>query len=363
MTTSQFVTVGKTDPLFNQYLLGHKKNGYKLIPVQSLNVGSKEETITFEIKSEKSIEKPNGLVFVTSVIKLKSFILVLFPLFYVITKNSISAKLMDPFSLTFAALALILVYAGLSIRNDISDYYSGFDRVNIPFSEKPLLKGWVTARNLSIISWILIGFSFLFAIPVLILQSEEIKVVVVVIFLLFAGQFFNKNSYKEKRVGELIFLLLMGVGLTSGLQVAAGGGIDLQIICFGIFWGCSTLFLIHINNFSHLITSTPSGIKNTMTQLGFDKAKNFLFIWWSACLFLWFEFHFHYSSLSQTIVQTVLLIMLSLPLFHLLRTIRSPLGSDLVKVRHIAYRTFLTMVTLFFIECIGQLGLFSNWKL
>lgn len=363
MTTSTFITVKKTDPLFSRYLQGTVKSNYKAIPVQSLNVGSTEETVTFELKADETIAKPNLLVLASSIIKLKSFIIILFPLFYVITKNTVTFRLVDPFSLSFAALALILVFAGLSIRNDISDYYSGFDRVNIPFSEKPILKGWVTAQKLSISSWILIGLSFMLAIPALILQSEEIKVVVAVVLLLLVGQFFSKNAYKEKRIGEFIFFLLMGVGLASGLQVAAGGGIDLQIICFGIFWGFSTLFLIHINNFSHLITSTPSGIKNTMTQLGFDNAKRFLLVWWCLCLILWFGFHFYFVSSHVALLQVGLLAALSFPLLNQLRTIRSPVGSDLVKIRHMAYRTFLAMIFLFFIECLWQLGTASNWKI
>ncbi len=361
MTASQFVTVQKSNPLFKQYLLGKVKAGFRALPVQSLNVGSIEETITFEIKPESSIPKPRLFQLVSSIIKLKSFIIILFPLFYVITKTSLSSRLVDPFSLSFAALALILVYAGLSIRNDISDYFSGFDRVNIPFSAKPILKGWVTAKTLSIVSWVMIGLSFFCAIPALVLQHQEVQVVSVVVLLLITGQFFSKNAYKEKRIGEFIFFLLIGIGLAAGLQVAAGGGIDIQIISFGIFWGFCTLFLIHINNFSHLITSTPSGIKNTMTQLGFDKAKIFLFAWWSLCLFLWFEFHLQFESFIVAAAQTLILTGLSLPLLIKLKTIRSPLGSDLVHIRRIAYRTFLIMVTLFFVEFVIQLGMNTNW--
>lgn len=363
MTNSQFVTVRKADPLFNKYLLGNIKPGFKVMPVQSLNVGSREETITYEIKPDALIEKPGAVQLINSIAKLKSFIIILFPLFYVMTKNLISSRLADPFSLSFASVALMLVYAGLSIRNDISDYVSGFDRVNVPYSEKPILKGWVTAQRLSQVSWILIGLSLLCSIPTLILQQEEIKVVAVVIVLLFLGQFFNKNVYKEKRLGEFIFFFLIGVGLTSGLQVAAGAGIDSQIICFGILWGFCTLFLIHINNFSHLITSTTSGIKNSMTQLGFDKAKKFLLIWWTICLLIWFAFHLKFVSLPIAALQTLFLTLFSLPLFHKLRTIRSPLGSDLVQVRHVAYRTFLAMIALFFIESVWQLGTSTNWTL
>lgn len=361
MTTAQFVSINKSDPLFFKYLWGKTDDRVKAIPVQSLNVGSADESITFELRPRSETQKPNTLRLISSVIKIKSFILILFPLFYVFSKNILSGRLNDPLSLSLAVLALIFFYAGLNIRNDILDYFSGFDRVNIPFSDKPILNGWLTAYQLSIISWILITMGLIFSIPVLVLQPEEIKVVVIVGILLITGQFFKRNSYKEKQLGELTLFLLMGVGVVSGFQVAAGAGIDIQVLSFGIFWGAVTLFLVHVNNFSHLITSTQAGIKNSMTLLGFDKAKIFLLLWWSLCIAVGFVLHLFFASLNSALIQTFLLVILSFRLFLKLINIRSPLGSDLVKIRQIAYQTFLGMVILFFMECLWQLGMWANW--
>ena len=358
MTNSRFVSVKKSDPQFQNYLLGISESGLRPIPVRSLNVGLEDEIITFEMKNLSEIKKPNIFKIIFSIAKIKSFLLIFLPLFFVLVKNIESHQTIDPLSMTFAALAMIFIFAGLNMRNDIFDHISGFDRVNISSSIKPILAGWITASRLSKVSWISISVGALFAVPVLLLQIQIWKVLICTGLLVILGQFFKKNSYKEKDLGELILFLLMGIGISIGFQVALGVDIDIQIVAFGIFWGSVVLFLVHINNFSHLLTSTQAGIKNSITKLGFDRAKIFLAGWWSLSLILWSWFHFEFAHSYWKWLGTICLAIVSIPLFLLLSQVRSPLGSHLIQIRQRAYIAFLTMVFLFFTEHIWYL-----WKL
>lgn len=363
ISKSQFVTVKKTDQDFSKYLWGKIPSESRAIPVQSLNVGLESESVTFELKPKFEIAKPGFFLFWTTLIKLRSYILFLFPLFYIVSKNFADERFHDPFSLSFAVVAMIFIYGGLNIRNDISDHLSGFDRVNIPLSPKPIQLGWTTAANMAKISWIMIGLGLTFSIPVLILQPAEIKIVSAVAVLLIVGQFFKKNSYKDKIYGELILFFLMGIGVTCGFQVALGAPIDIETLALGFFWGLAVLFLIHINNFSHLLTSLQAGIKNTMTNLGFDNAKKFLTIWWSLCLVVWCLFHYKFASTYWTWFSTMILVFWSFPFFIKLSHIRSPVGSDLVRIRQSAHKTFLLMVAIFFAENAWYIGTKLNWTM
>ena len=361
MTNSRFISVKKSDPQFYNYLLGNNQDGLRPIPVRSLNVGLEDEVITFEMKPVSEIKKPNILEFIFGIAKIKSYLLIFLPLFFVLAKNLESSQIVDPFSLAFAAAAMIFTFAGLNMRNDISDHVSGFDRVNISSKPKPILAGWITANQLSKLSWIAIGFGVLFAVPVLLLQFQIWKVLVCTGSLVLLGQFFQKNSYKEKDLGELILFLLMGIGIAVGFQVAFGVTIDIQIVAFGIFWGSVVLFLVHINNFGHLLTSTQAGIKNSITKLGFDRAKIFLAGWWSLCLILWTWFHFEFALSYWKWLGTLFLVVVSIPLFRKLSRVRSPLSSDLIQIRQHAYTLFLLLVFLFFVEHLCYL--WSLWKL
>lgn len=198
ISTSRFVTVKKHDRDFSKYLWGKTESDTRAIPVQSLNVGGDDELVTFELKPTSEIAQPGFFLFWTTVIKLRSYILFLFPLFYVVSKNFLHEHFRNPLALTFALLAMIFIYAGLNIRNDIADHISGFDRVNIPTSLKPILLGWTTASRMSKVSWVLLFVGIVLAIPVVILERDEIKVLSVVTVLILLGQFLKKNSYKEK---------------------------------------------------------------------------------------------------------------------------------------------------------------------
>lgn len=355
-SSKRFVTVEKQDPLFKKYLWG-KWQGLPglnksdcILPIETLNLNSSEEVVTFQILQKDEIRRPSVFQFLTSLIKLKSYILILLPLFYVLSKNYATNRFHDPFSLALSALAMLFFYAGINIRNDVIDHVSGYDRVNFAFTNKPISLGWLTAAKAAYLSWVLFGISIVMAFPALVLEVELLRLLVVVVGLFLAGQFFSQNSYKQQTWGELILFLLIGPGLAAGFQVSLGAGIDTQILAFGFLWGFAVLFLIHIHHFSHLLTSSQARIQNTITKMGFDRAQFFLIGWWTLFCIFWFVFHLFYSSLFWTIFDSIILVFGSVPLVAQIFRIRSPIGSDLYQVRKIAYRTFLLMTLLLFVE-------------
>jgi 1,4-dihydroxy-2-naphthoate octaprenyltransferase len=366
MNYNSFKTMQRADPLFEDFLWGageHLMNKTVPLPVKTLNLGEPNETVTFQVFTEYEIKKPKFLNFFSALIKLHTYILILMPLLYVLVKNFVDNRFRDPFSISFSALAMLFLYAGLNIRNDILDHIYGFDRVNILKSNKPIALGWITAIKASRLSWAFVLAAAVISIPAFYFQAELIRVFAVVFVLFFLGQFVKRNAYKYNRFGEIILFLLAGPGLASGYQVSLGAGVDTEILAFGVLWGFAILFLIHINNFSHILTSSQAGISNTITRMGFDKAQNFLVIWWSIFCLLWLVFHYLYASLIWTIFGTLLLVLWSLPLFVKIYKIKSPLGSDLDHIRKEAYKTFLMMVFILFAESFWYLGDKINWTL
>src|SRR3989338_5374338 len=333
MIKNQFVSAKKEDSNFLNLLMGHSHPGLRPIPIQSLNVGMTNEIVTFELVPLDQLRKPNWFIRFAGIIKLKSFILILFPFFFVLAKSGIQIGVSDPVSLFLAIIAVAFIFSGLNIRNDIVDHISGFDRVNISTSPKPILAGWATAYNLNKVSWALMICGLFVSLPVLLLQPLTIAVVIPVsLFILF---------------------LIMGLGLVTGLQLASGGVVDFQTLVFGIFWGSLVQFLLHMNNFSHLMTSTQAGIKNSITRLGFDHAKLFLAFWWLGCLTVWGWYHFLFSFGEFWWGSSLVLVFVSILFFIRLLRIASPLGSELRKIQRFSYLLFLMMVAILFIEMIG----------
>lgn len=349
-----YKTFKKTDVEFAEHLWGRRGDGSKAIPVKTYNLGTGEESVTFEIRPITEISRPGKFLFFASLIKLKSYILFLFPLFYVLTKNYLDNRIFDPLSMTLSAVASIFLFAGLNIRNDVFDHISGYDRVNIS-DHKPIQQGWITAHSAARLSWLFIGFAALLALPVCLLQPELLRVLAVVLVLFFIGRFASANSYKQQHFGEFVLFMLSGPALVSGYQVSMGSGVDTEVLAFGVLWGFAVYYLVQVNNFAHLLTSSQSGVSNSMTKLGFDRALKFLILAWAFYIFLWILFHYHYASTYWSVFGTMLLVFWSLPYFIKIASVKSPVGSGLKSIKREAYRTFLKMVFVFLIEYLWYL--------
>ena len=327
----------------------------------TMNLDSPEETVTFEIVDKSSVKKPSGFKIFLSLIKFQNLFLILLPLFYVLIKNYVDNRFRDPQTCLIATFAMLFIFAALNIRNDVNDHVSGYDRVNITPSAKPINKGWITAAQASAISWGLTIIAMAISFPVMLRQPEEARVIAVVVVLILAGRLLSKNSYKNQRWGEVIFFILAGPGVVSGYQVALGAGIDTEVLTFGILWAWGIQFLVHLNNFNHILTSSQAGIKNTMTNAGFDKAKKILIGWWCAFIVLWVLYHYFYASTFWSYLTTAVLIFWSIPTFIKISEIQSPVGSDLAEAKRVGYRNFLLMCFLIVIEFYWYLGSKNDW--
>lgn len=361
---SKFVTLKKSESDFQKYLWGNFSSAECAIPMSTLNLDSPEETITFEVVDKSSIQKPSGFTVFFTLIKFQTLYLILVPLFYVLVKNYADNRFFDPASCGIAAIAMLFLFAAFNIRNDINDHISGYDRVNIIHRGqygKPIKLGWITASKAATISWFLTLIAMVLSFPVMLRQREEARVILVALVLIVAGRLLSKNSYKNQRWGEIIFFILVGPAVLSGYQVALGAGVDTEVLAFGILWAWGIQFLVHLNNFSHILTSSQAGIKNTMTNAGFDKAKKILTLWWCAFICLWVLYHYFYSNVFWSIFTTMILVFWSIPTLIKINETQSPVGSELIALKKVGYRNFLLMCILIFFELYWYLGIKNNW--
>lgn len=357
----RLITLKKSEADFNRYLLGTFSDQEIAIPVQSLNVGKDDETVTFHIISEKQVKRPNYLLYWIRLIKLKSYIYLLAPLFFVVAKNFVDERMFDSTSLFFTVIGSLLLYASFNIRNDFNDHMSGWDRVFPPQTPKPILQGWIKAGEASYLSLFLFAIGCAVCIPSFIKQPELIRVAAVLSVIFFGARLFQRNSFKSKEVGEVALFLLAGPGLVSAYQVALGAGVDTEVLGFGALWGFGILFLVHLNNFAHLMDSEKFGLENAMIKYGFDRSQKFLVFWWMGFIFLWGIFHILYSATYMTWFTTGLLAFWSIPTLIRLAEIQSPVGSDLFEAKRKGELNFLLMVFLMMIEHLWYISMKLGW--
>jgi 1,4-dihydroxy-2-naphthoate octaprenyltransferase len=352
---SRFITLKKSDADFSKYIWGTFSMTERALPIESLNTGTIQESITFEIKSLSEIAQPSSMAIFSRLIKWNYFFLLFIPLFYVFVKNLVFQRIFDPASFVLAAVSSIFLFAGLNIRNDVLDHISGFDHIVKTIGKKPLLLGWTTADSANHVGWILCIIAMALAVTVCIHQPEAIRVVGVTLTLFLFGNFLNKNNYKFSHFSEFILFLILGPALCSGYQVAMGSGVDTEILVFGTVWGIAVLFLLYIVQFANLFETSQAGIKNTLTKMGFDQSKIFLISWWTFFILSWMVYHYLYASRFWLWFGTAILIFWSLPAFIQITQTHSPIGSDLINVRKAGSRAFGLMVGILVVELIWNL--------
>jgi 1,4-dihydroxy-2-naphthoate octaprenyltransferase len=346
---TQFATLKKNDPNFVKYLWGQFSVDEIAIPIKSYNLGTPEESVTFEIQKNTAIEKPNFIILLASLVKVRSFIILLFPIMYILLMNFRKLSF-DLLSFGFAMASSVLLFAGLNVRNDVHDHVSGYDRVNIDSNTKPIRLGWMTAKVASQISLVLVFAAGVLSAPTILLNPEVAWVILFSLGLFLIGRFAKNNSYKNQHFGELVLFMLAGPCLAVGFQLAAGAEIDLQVLLFGVLWGLAVLFIIQLNNFSHIMTSSQNGIRNTITKLGFDLAPKFLVFCWVVFLGVWMLHQFLFFNNVWGAVSCLLLAALSAWFFVKILNIKSPMGSGLNKARRSGYYLFLTTVALLLLQ-------------
>ncbi len=358
---SRYITIQKTDKDFNKYIWGTFSDLEFATPVQSVKQNIQNQEVTFEIKNIHEVNRPFIGKVILQMTKWNYYYLLLVPLFFVFAKNLMFGRLFDLNSFLMSAISSILLCAGLNIRNEVVDHISGYDQVVFLGKPKPLNKAWITAWQANLIAWGLMTIAIVIATPVFLAQKEALRVALVTFVLLILGNFLNKNNYKFNSFSEFILFILFGPALCTGYQTSLGAGIDTEIIVFGTLWGMTAMFLVYIVQFSNLFETSQAGIKNTLTRLGFDKAKIFLKRWWICCLLLWFVFHYFYSSLYWSIMTSLILIFWSISTIIKISAIHSPIGSDLKMVREYGFKIVAIMITLLVIEQIGHVVRFLDW--
>lgn len=356
---SELVTLSKNSRDFESYLLGTFSKSKRALPVQTLNVNSAAETVTFRIVSLQDIAPPTGFVWIAQTLKLRSFIFVLVPLFLVLTKNIISQRAdatafvsVDPLSAVLASIGVLLAFLSANFRNDFMDHMKGIDRVLVQSGSRAIQKGWVTAAQLKYASTLLLAASMVCSVPLLLVSPWLAGLVLFGVIVGVWAQFKSKNSFKYRIGGELSIFLMLGPLLTVGYQVAITGTADSESFWVGVVWGWLVLFVVHLRNFLNILPSAQAGFSNTINWLGFDRSRRMIAAWWGLFVVFNLILHWTHSGLSLGFYLGCVLALISIPFVLKLKKLASPVGSELRQVYRFGFYLFLIAIGFWVFECL-----------
>lgn len=352
---SEYVTLQRQSPQFREYLRGTFSKDFRALPVQTLNVNSSSETVTFRVVPVSEIEKPSFISLVFQVFKVRTFFLILMPMFLILTKNVDDRTMQDPVSTVIATLGVLFAFVAVNLRNDYMDHMKGVDRILERSGSRAIQNGWVTAAQVRFYSSILLALAVLCAIPVIFAFPETAYPIGAGLVVGLWAQFKKQNSFKYQIGGEFYLFLMLGPLLTVGYQLAMGVPYDHESMWLGVVWGWLILFVVHLRNFMNIFPSSQAGFKNTINWLGFDRSRRVLAYWWIAFIAINLAYHREYAGIYWGYYLTMVLGFVSLSFLFKLKSLSSPVGSDLRKTFRSGFYLFLVTIGMWVFECFWYL--------
>lgn len=345
-------TLSRQDPEFLSYLQGRFSKDHRAIPIQSLNVNSDSESVTFQIIPTAKIQMPPALAKWAEVFKLRYFLLLAFPAFVILTKDLFDDVELDPLLILLSLFGSFFLLVSANLWNDYSDHMKGVDRIRPEFQQKPIQKGWVTAIATKqwALAYLIVGV--ILGAPALLVEPLIALLVAIPGAVALLAWMNPVKGQRFRRGAEFWVFLLVGPLFTVGFQLAVSGQFDLETLVIGALTGWLGVFLIHLRNFEGLMVNTQAGFQSTVVSLGFEKAKRLLAFWW---ITLWAGFcvyQFIYAPFPFWTLASVLVGVVSTwPFLKRLRRLPSPVGSEMNALIQAGRRMVSLFWTWWLIQC------------
>ncbi len=350
----ELITLSKKDSRFFSYIDGTFSHEQRALPVTSLNVNTESEQVTFCLVPTAEIAQSLFGFQWLQILKVRNFLMIAFPVFLVFAKNwkhGILAQInWDPLTGILASLGALCLMTAVNLRNDYLDHISGLDRIHPQSGSRAIQKGWVTAFQVKIWSFVYLGFGVLLGLRAVLLYSEVLIVVAIFAFLGVLGMTSYKTGLKYRRWSEWAVFLLLGPLLTLGIQSSMGGGFDLEAIGIGFLTGALSVFYLHLKNFEQLMVNDQADFQNTISWLGFENGKKWLVGWWIFTIATLNVYHLFYSTTFWQASFLIVTLATILPFVSRLSQITSPLSSRMKNLVPLGKKMILAVMTVWMVK-------------
>ncbi|MBX2988574.1 MAG: prenyltransferase [Bdellovibrionaceae bacterium] len=341
-------TLDRRHPDFMKHLMGTFSRQHRALPLKSLNPRTETETVTFEIIPVKAVGRPPWPVVWLKALRPRSFLQVLVPMALILLASPRGS--LDPDLSWLATLGVLFLQAAVLLRNDVEDHVSGLDRLRSDRGSRAIQKGWLTADHLKGVSFWLLVFSVLCALPIMWARPAILGILLVTALLGGVAFFRSGRGYKDLPGGSWLLFLLGGPLLVVGYGIAVHGTVTLENLLMGILWGWFLLFPVHLRDLEHLIAEGQSGRGSLVGRLGFDRGVKLIGWWWICGVA---AFAFYQERVGAPLVFWILLFLVVLGssfFMRDLRRLRSPAGSAVADLRRQGELSSYALVLLWILE-------------
>lgn len=325
----KFITVKKDSPEFKKYLENRFTTDYRAIPVESQNINTDREIVTFEMKPTQELSSLSWSQIFLPLLKVNKFLYFYFPLFYVVASLWTKDLPMDPITMVLSWLGITALFLAVNLRSDYIDHMIGLDRILKKTATKPVSLGWISAYRVKQLSYGFFTISVLLGIPVVIAFPVTLFAIAVSTIIIFWAVLRKRESFRSHILGDLGWSLLLGPVLSVGFELSVRGHFLTETLLFGFVWSSVVFYRIQLQNFEVIVEASVVKIKNGITWLGFDKGKDLILILWGLSLILFSFYQLMYSHWLYWISIVVICAVFTFKSRNVFRSLSSPLGSEM----------------------------------
>lgn len=344
------LTLDRKHPDFEKYIWGDFSQSERALPVQSLNVNSDREQVTFEIRKIQDIQRPSLWEVAVTIFKVKYLVLVLFPLFMVLFLNLAARVEVSSVLALCSALGAMCLMIAVNLANDVQDHIRGLDRILPHAGGIAIQRGWLTAKQLYAIAIRFSVVGVLLGLPSSYYHPEILWAILPLASVGLVSLLSNKAGLKYRAWSEWVVFFMVGPLLTVGYQLSFGGGFDFQVLFLGILTGWLGVFLLHLRNWNHLLVNSQANFDNTVARFGFEKSRKFIIYWWIGFVFLLVVYHAIFSGEPWLWMIAVFSTLVSLPFIGAMSDVDSPLGSGIHRAVFVGHRVVMFVGAMWFLE-------------
>lgn len=346
---AKWKTISRKDREFVSYLDGSFSSTEFALPVRSLNVGSLLEQVTFEIVQREKIARPSRARVLLTLARPASLVFSFAPMMAVwfFNLSSHATPTTNLFGPLLAMAGVIVFHAAVNFFNDYGDHMRGEDRLRSHGGSRVIQRGWMRARDVKLLAWILVALTALCGLPTL-LASPAVAIagVVVLVALEFA---FQRLRLKKRGWAEILAFVLTGPMLAGAFSYVLGIAPNLSILTLGCIYGSVALLYFHAANFENIMPDSQAGVATWATRAGFDASKQFFLFVSLVILGSSLAFMFTLPDKQSLPLLPLIFAQAWFLLTANLRVMRlkSPLSSELVGLRFEAVKlSWLTLATM-----------------
>ncbi len=309
---TETITLFKEDSLFKSYLTGVFSEKKRAIPVQTLNAGTTEESVTFEIKEIQEIDAPSVFYVCLEMARLQSLgLLILISSLILLFFNKEQIVWNHQLAL-ISFIGCLFIHIGCNLLNDYIGHIKGVDRQSPSSGSRVIQKGWVTAIVVKRIGYFCLIVGGLLGVPAMLVHPAVIYVVLFGVLIAALVFLAYKMNLMLKGVGETLIFALSGPLMVNGFSLAITGRTNLEILMFSVLVGWSSTLLLHIKNLEQVVYNSKKNHKNWVGHLGFEKGRVLIYFWIIAQVCLVTLQVSFYQKFSWVLFNSVLILSLGL---------------------------------------------------